>query len=145
MNTPSVTVSIEVRNPTTNETTTIKKGPFNVNASPSLPKQLLHLIVDNIGTYILGLNSNPKSNGAIPLILFDDMLMFDSEKFKCSTLNQSAFLQTTIKSQEGNFTFTTSQNVKNLEIVRKQPVYPNMLTHETYEILTPNPPQQQIQ
>ena len=142
MTTPTLTITIELKNPVSNETTTIKKGPFNI-AHSILPKNLLQAIINLISTLILGLNSNPNAKNVVPTLLLDDVLMYNSDKFKVNTIQSQAYLQTTIKSNDGNFSFLASNSIGSIEIIKKpkQPVYQSMLSHDTYEILTPDPPQ----
>ena len=145
MASPTLTVSIEIKNPSNNETTRITKGPFTVSQT-SLPMNLLQAITGMIGTLILGLNSNPKATCITPIMLLDDNLMYNSDKFKVNPSQAQPYLQTTIKTNEGNFAFLPSNTLGTIEIIRKhQPtILQSMLTQESYENLTPSPSQQNI-
>ena len=72
MASPTITVSIEIRNPSSNETTKISKGPYTVSQS-SLPTNLLQSLIGIIGALILGLSANQKATCITPILLLGEM------------------------------------------------------------------------
>ena len=140
MSTPSITITIETQNPANSEITTIRKGPYIVSDNIA-PEKFLQAIIGVTSTIVLGLNSHPNSKCISPILLFDETLMYNSDKFKINTIQSQAYLRTTIKSQEGNFSFLPQSTVSSIEILRKpQPtIFQSILTQENYESLTPPP------
>ena len=145
MATPSMTITIETQNPANSEVTTIKKGPYIVSENLA-PEKLLHAVIGVTSTIVLGLNSHPNAKCISPILLFDDTLMYNCDKFKINTSQSQAYLRTTIKSHDGNFSFLPQNIVASIEPIRKpQPtIFQSILAQDHYESLTPPPIQNNL-